>query len=312
VPGWELIPHATGPWLLRVGARLYVVPPERVGDLRAHGPPPALLTRPARRSRRAALWVRVPLLSSAHVRRIAERLSHLTRGRVLGVMAGVGCAGFVLAWRFGGAGLPALSPPGWVVALGLLGSTAVWHELGHAAALHRSGYPPGGIGTGLLFIIPVLYADVSAVSALARRDRLRVDLAGVCFQAGAGGALAAWGALADCGTCRLAGLLSMAAVIWSLIPFLRTDGYWVLCDLLGLRDLEGAGGAISRTYRIFNGVFMVGVGYLLMARLTRWSGWVLSSAPELRAGLLAACWVVLAWRLAVGLGADGRLHRRDP
>ena len=28
------------------------------------------------------------------------------------------------------------------------------------------------------------------------------------------------------------------AVGWSLIPFIRADGYWALCDVLGFKDLE--------------------------------------------------------------------------
>jgi hypothetical protein len=130
-----------------------------------------------------------------------------------------------------------------VAGLGLFLLSALWHELGHAAAVARSGYPPGGIGAGLLFVIPVLYADVSAVGVLPRRERVRVDLAGTVFQLGAGGAMAAAGRMAGihqlpAAALTLAGFSALAAVLWSLIPFIRSDGYWLLCDLLGLETLE--------------------------------------------------------------------------
>ena len=122
------------------------------------------------------------------------------------------------------------------------GAWRVFHELGHAAALKRQGYPPGGIGLGVLFVIPVLFADVSAVAVLPRGGRLRVDLAGVCFQILAGGFLFGSGAFLPGRPfgrlLQLGGVLALPAVAWSLLPFIRADGYWFLADLLRLTDLE--------------------------------------------------------------------------
>ena len=57
---------------------------------------------------------------------------------------------------------------------------------------------------------------------------------------------------------------ALAAVVWSLLPFMRTDGYWVLCDLLGLDDLDRpppAGASrflvwFVALFRVANGVFL--------------------------------------------------------
>ena len=70
----------------------------------------------------------------------------------------------------------------WPVILGVFLVTALAHELGHAAALAREGWPPGSVGVGLLWVLPVGWCDVSAVALLPRRGRVRVDLAGVAFQ----------------------------------------------------------------------------------------------------------------------------------
>jgi hypothetical protein len=170
------------------------------------------------------------------------------------------------------AGRPAAGPAGilgWIAALVLVLATAVWHELGHAAALRREGFPPGGIGAGVLFVIPVLWADVTAVGALPRTGRLRVDLAGVCFQLFAAGILAAAARIAGpaAPALHLAAWGAAAACAWSLFPFLRTDGYWVLCDLLGLVTLDRPPPAGSSRplawfvalYRVANALFLVAV-----------------------------------------------------
>jgi len=53
-----------------------------------------------------------------------------------------GTGGTVWGLAENGAG----GPVTWPAVLALFLATAVWHELGHAAALRRGGYPPGGIG----------------------------------------------------------------------------------------------------------------------------------------------------------------------
>ena len=99
--------------------------------------------------------------------------------------------------------------------------TALWHELGHAAAIARYKYPPGAIGAGLLFVIPVLFADVTAVGVLPRAGRLRVDMAGVIFQFGLGGALALIGLVGNTNGLLGGAWLALLAVGWSLFPFGR-------------------------------------------------------------------------------------------
>ena len=234
-----------------------------------------------------SVWLRLPLLPGSRVEWLARRLQVLASTRVLALLATGGAVLYVAAnlvapWP----GLPA--GRSWPVALLLVLMTALWHELGHASALQREGYPPGRIGWGILFILPVLWTDVSAVAALPRRGKLRVDLAGVCFQVAAGGVLTLVGGLLQSPVLSLAGGLALLAVLWSLLPFIRADGYWALADLLNLRDLEqprprgrGRGLAVFLLFhRSFNALFLVGLGlwlplrlHALAGRLTGWLGW---------------------------------------
>ena len=283
----EVVAHPSGPWLVKAGEFLYAVPPglgralrplagrrpaDRelrdclgagplspeietwVGELnRALGPPSVtkiksrLVGRPIR--------FRVPLIPVPWVQRLARRLKFLTGNRSLAALTLLGAAGYLVV----GSGRAGFSWDLGILAagLGLFLVSAIWHEMGHAAALARSGYPPGGIGAGILFVIPVLFADVTAVGALSRIGRLRVDVSGVVFQLAAGGlfmATSSWPAVpaAAAQILALAGSSALLAVTWSLFPFIRSDGYWLLCDLLKLDDLDRPPKALpQRGLRVF-------------------------------------------------------------
>jgi len=223
---------------------------------------------------------RVPLVPARLVRRLAGYWQVLAGNRGLAIMGLLGGAGYVVAgagsgqigfsWDLGTA----------AAGLGLFLLTALWHELGHAAALARSGYPPGGIGAGVLFVIPVLFADVTAVGALPRAGRIRVDISGTIFQLGLGGAFMLMAGLcktvpAWAAALALAGSSALLAITWSLFPFIRSDGYWLLCDLLGLDDLDRPPQKpISKRLRIFlvgyqlaNAIFLLLIGVYFPLRM---------------------------------------------
>lgn len=139
-----------------------------------------------------------------------------------------------------GAALVHSAPPAgaaaMVAVLALVLAGAFVHELGHAAALARAGYPPGDLGVGLMLIVPVMWCDVSAAALLARPGRMAVDAAGPAFQAAYAGLLAA-AALALPGpaaaVCARAAHWSLALALWSLAPIARNDGAWLVADAVG-------------------------------------------------------------------------------
>lgn len=187
---------------------------------------------PARRH--TSLPLRTPMVPAVAVRAAARVLAPLASWPALAAVGGGGLAILALSrpWTAVAVG-PAVPVP----ALLLFAAGAVWHELGHAAALRREGYAPGGIGAGWLIFFPVLYADVSAVALLPRAGRLRVDLAGVAFQAGAAGALAGlarWAPLPPvaAGAMALAATATTVAFVGALLPLPRSDGGWALRDAL--------------------------------------------------------------------------------
>ncbi len=228
----QVHPHPSGPWLVQAGQRLLVVDPQVGRDLLARpGVRLGAGAGPARRGR--GLLVHATLLPAPVVRALARGLAPAASGAGLAFLAAAGLAAVACLrpWTLaGGFSWPALL---------LFAAGAGLHELGHAAALHRAGYAPGAIGVGVCVVVPVLFADVSAVCLLPRGARVRVDLAGPAFQAGAAGMLAVVAAAAAgplAAAAATAALASLVALAWSLLPLARSDGTWALRDALGPED----------------------------------------------------------------------------
>lgn len=315
-PRLEVHPHPSGPWLVLAGRRVLVVSPDAGRALLPlHGMPVAAGAPPPRRGR--GLPLRVTLLPAGLVRALAARLAPLASTAGLAFLATSGLVA-----------VACLRP--WAVAAGLSGPAlllfaagALLHELGHAAALRREGYAPGPVGVGVFVIVPVLYADVSAVRLLRRTARVRVDLAGPAFQAGAAGALAVVAAAGGHGLAAHAGtaaVATLAAIGWSLLPLARSDGTWALRDALGAQERDADPAApprpavrrletaltVSRfTVSALACVLLPARVAALLAAAMAAAGLPLSPAAR---GILAGAMQTVA--VAVLLAAGGRAWRR--
>ncbi|WP_336833930.1 hypothetical protein [Sphingobacterium siyangense] len=112
------------------------------------------------------------------------------------------------------------------------------HELGHAASTTYFGLKPREIGFGLYFIFPVFYTNVSAIWQLKTSQRNVVNLGGIYFQLLINSILILLFIRSN-----TAGLLfnlilaNSISMMFSLIPFFRYDGYWILSDSLGITNL---------------------------------------------------------------------------
>jgi len=116
--------------------------------------------------------------------------------------------------------------------------SGLFHELGHVAACRKFGVSHGGIGFGLYLIFPAFYADVTRAWGLSQRQRAVVDAGGLYFQALfvclAG--LAAW-ATGDLLWLQLVWIVTFL-MAFTINPVFKLDGYWLLVDLSGLRNLH--------------------------------------------------------------------------
>jgi len=126
------------------------------------------------------------------------------------------------------------------------------HELGHAFMSHRFGCKVPIIGVAFLVMFPILYTDTTDAHRLkSKRERVLIDAAGMLAELSiACIALFAWSFLPD-GPARSAAFFT-ATTSWGLSlmvnlnPFMRFDGYYLMSDLTGQRNLQEHGFALGR------------------------------------------------------------------
>jgi putative peptide zinc metalloprotease protein len=170
-----------------------------------------------------------------------------------------------------------------VFALALL--SAGFHELGHAAATRYGGATPGGMGVGLYLVWPAFYTDVTDAYRLPRRDRLRVDLGGLYFNAIVSVVtLGVWELWRHDALLLLVGL-QLLMMVKNISPVIRSDGYHILADATGIPDLYAHIGPTLRRlipWRRREPSALTGRARLLVTL------WVLIVAPVLISMLLGA------------------------
>jgi hypothetical protein len=133
---------------------------------------------------------------------------------------------------------------GLLISLAFTGFVVLWHEIGHGFVAVRYGLRPHTLRLALYAgIAPLVYLDVRGLYTLPLGKRITVWLGGV------------WANL--CGAAVLIVLVTHVSmpvlaqqVIWKLVlvnlmfipvnlsPFMPTDGYFILCNLVGQLDLR--------------------------------------------------------------------------
>jgi len=125
----------------------------------------------------------------------------------------------------------------WIMFFSLGFLSVTFHELGHVTATEFFGAKQDGIGGGFYLFSPVYFADVTDIWKLKPKQRIIVNLAGIYFE------------LIICTLYIIIGLLFQAKLLiilatviflrtlFNLNPFLRSDGYWILTDTIGIANL---------------------------------------------------------------------------
>jgi hypothetical protein len=142
--------------------------------------------------------------------------------------------GIVLAFNTPLSSLNNISPV-WILMLYTV--TMFLHELGHIAACRKFTGKNGEIGFGIYFIFPVLYSNISSVWHADKQERIITNLAGIYMQL--------WCMLIFYGfywVTQNTTLLYLAYFITlysfvQIIPFIRSDGYWLLSDITSTPNL---------------------------------------------------------------------------
>jgi putative peptide zinc metalloprotease protein len=194
-----------------------------------------------------------------------------------------------------------LSPEGVVGYLIALALTKCLHELGHAYTATRYGVRVAHMGVAFLVMWPVLYTDTSESWKLVdRRQRFHIAGAGILTELLiAGVSTLGWGLTEN--PMLKSALFFLATTSWMITlalnasPFMRFDGYFLLCDWLDLPNLHERSGALAQAW-MRRGVL----------------GWNEPDpevvAPRLRRFLIAFAVITRVYRLVVFLGIAAAVY----
>ncbi len=184
-----------------------------------------------------SIWVlgRTRLFPKSLVMSIASPMAALYRVWAAGPLVAFILAIGIVALKSGGTRMP---HEGYFYAYLLFLVSLFLHEFGHAAACYRFGQEPDEIGFTIYLIYPALYSNVTSAWRLGRWQRIVVDAGGIFFQSLVGSIYAILYWVTGWGAFRVAFLMILVSVVWSLNPLFKFDGYWALSDLMGIANLH--------------------------------------------------------------------------
>ncbi|MDF1617271.1 hypothetical protein [Petrocella sp. FN5] len=134
--------------------------------------------------------------------------------------------------------IPTVSYKDWMIITLLIISSGYIHELGHAGASMHYGIVPYSIGFAFYMTMPVLFADVSGIWVLKRKQRAVVDLGGIYFEHLYLCTLAIITIITKSNIILIATVIRYIGLIYNFNPFLKMDGYWLFTDLSGISNLH--------------------------------------------------------------------------
>jgi putative peptide zinc metalloprotease protein len=116
----------------------------------------------------------------------------------------------------------------------------LFHELGHSSASAFFKVAPKEIGFGFYLIFPVFFANVSKIWVLRRKERIIVNFGGIYFQLIAIIILFLLLFIFPNQTNFILGIMkiNVFVALYSLIPFIRNDGYWIYSDFFDIQNLN--------------------------------------------------------------------------
>jgi putative peptide zinc metalloprotease protein len=116
--------------------------------------------------------------------------------------------------------------------------STTFHEVGHASAAHFFGAKHGGIGGGFYLFTPVYFADVTDIWRLKKWQRIVVNFSGMYFELIFCAILASISFLLSQELLIITSIVVCFSTLLNINPFLRSDGYWVLSDLMNRPNLS--------------------------------------------------------------------------
>ncbi|WP_291720173.1 hypothetical protein [Bernardetia sp.] len=116
----------------------------------------------------------------------------------------------------------------------------IFHEIGHASAALHFGIRTPRVGYGFYLVYPVFFTEISEAWKLQPKKRMIINFGGIYFQWIAGSififldhislfSLKIWSGIV---------VINFVRLLYSFVPFMKADGYWIFSDGFGLTNLR--------------------------------------------------------------------------
>jgi putative peptide zinc metalloprotease protein len=112
------------------------------------------------------------------------------------------------------------------------------HEIGHFISAKKYGVASKNIGFGIYLIFPVLYINLGESWRLQKSKRIMINLAGIYFQLIIGTMLIIMYFFFDNHIILYLFFTNFIIVLINMNPLIRFDGYWVLSDVMNVKNLS--------------------------------------------------------------------------
>ncbi|WP_129021447.1 zinc metalloprotease [Edaphocola flava] len=187
---------------------------------------------------KSSVKLKITLLNARYVNIISDKLKFLIRPSLLqfiiGLLAVV--AMYIGMYYYLKGHITKVTGVNYYILYPIFLCTLIIHELGHSVATKRFNLAPREIGFGLFFILPVLYSNISCIWVLNKEKRIIVNLSGIFFQLFFTLVMSII-FFAHKEFLFVLYNINIAVIFFSLFPFIKTDGYWVLSDFFGKPNL---------------------------------------------------------------------------
>ena len=184
--------------------------------------------------------------------------------------------------------------------------SVLFHELGHGAALRAHGHSTGNLGIGIYLIYPVCFIEIFTLEALASKGKFWVNVSGVHFQVIYGNIIAVLAIAAHSAVlAQTAGLVYVLA-IFQLAPINKSDGYWIIQDVIRASKKPRLTANLNFATKIFNTTLLVLVLYYAFDKVflplytniaVAHGAAALVAAIATPAGLTAGCQIIVIFLL---------------
>ena len=126
------------------------------------------------------------------------------------------------------------------------------HEIGHSVSAQKFNINSKEIGIGIYLIFPVFYINLGESWKLEKSKRIIINLSGIYFQLIIGVGLTILNYFFENKIIENLFFTNFLVILLNLNPFIKFDGYWILSDIMNVKNLSKKSNNVIQKFFILN------------------------------------------------------------